>query len=164
MRKKGENKFGMLVDSGSETNLISSTMLEKLGLNLSAIEKTEQYNIKSSTNMVKNCILGRIQINMDLLLRSEDGNINSFARTKINFLVSSPEVELTKIILGTPFLSLNDMKMYFNTTSCKLTGNFITESGKKRVKLYTIYKEKPFLLTSNMTQISLGYNEVHFEL
>ena len=154
----------MLVDSGSETNLISSTMLEEIGLNINKLERTEQYNIKSSTEEVKNCILGRIQINMDLLLRSEDGNINNFARTKINFLVSSPEVELTKIILGTPFLSLNDMKMYFNMTSCKLTGNFITESGKKRVKLYTRYKEKPFLLTSNLTQISLGYNKVQFEI
>ena len=114
LRKKGENKssgltlFGMLVDSGSETNLISSTMLEKIGLNINAIERTEQYNIKSSTNMVKNCILGRIQINMDLLLRSEDGNINNFARTKITFLVSGPKVALTKIILGTPFLGTDD--------------------------------------------------------
>ena len=76
IRKRGHEKsqpltlFPMLVDSRSETNLISSQMLQEIGLSTSQIAKTDQYNIKSSTEEVKNCILGKIEIKLELLLQS----------------------------------------------------------------------------------------------
>ena len=134
----------MLVDSGSETNLISSQMLQQIGLNISQIVRTDMYNIKSSTEEVKNCILGKIQINLDLLLTSQEQQISNFARTKVQFLVSGPEVKLTKVILGTPFLGAHNINLIFNPTSCRVSGIFLTETGLDRVNLYTRYKEKDF--------------------
>ena len=96
-------------------------------------------------------------------MTSQEKHINNFARTKIQFLVSGPEVELTKIILGTPFLGAHEIQIFVNLTSCKLSGNFFTETGRNRVNLYTKYKEKNFLLTTNITQISPGYNNVEFK-
>ena len=153
----------MLVDSGSETNLISSQMLQEIGLSTSQIAITDQYNIKSSTEEVKNCILGKIEIKLELLLQSKDQLISNFARTKEQFLVAGPEVKFSKIILGNPFLGRHNMKLNFNPNSCRVSGSFLTETGYEKVNLSTKYKDKDFIISTNSTQISPGFSTVQFE-
>ena len=107
----------------------------EIGLSTSQIAKTDQYNIKSSTEEVKNCILGKIEIQLELLLQSKDQLISNFARTKEQFLVAGPEVKLSKIILGTPFLGRHNMKLNFKPNSCRVSGSFLTETDTKRLTL-----------------------------
>jgi hypothetical protein len=127
----------MLLDSGSEVDLISVKLLHTIGLSEAQIVKTQQYNIKSSTEIKLDCILGKIDLNLNLLLKNENNNTSQFGKCKETFLVSGPAVELYKVILGSPFLSKNSIKMFFNPNSCRVTGKFLTEMGFCRVNLFT---------------------------
>ena len=65
--------------------------------------------------------------------------------------------------MGTPWLKKHNGKLHFNQSGCKISGNFQTEMGFSRINLKTNYNEKKFMLSSNLTQINEGYNEVMFE-
>ena len=169
IKSKGKSKsehltlFPMLLDSGSEVNLIGIKMLEKLGLNVNQIIGTQQYNIKSSTEIKKNCILGKIDLNLNLLIKSDDESTSGFGKCKESFLVAGHDVILNKVILGTPFLGKHSIRMFFNPNSCRVVGNFLTETGFNKISLMTKYKEKTFLQSVNSTEIIQGMNNTTFK-
>ena len=77
--------------------------------------------------------------------------------------MAGPDVVLNKIILGTPFLGKNSIRMFFNPNSGRVIGNFLTETGFNKVNLMTKYKEKTFLQSVNSTEIFQGMNNTTFK-
>ena len=66
LRTKGPAEFcSILIDSGSEVNLISVEELGIIGLSTDKINRSQRYNIKSSTETVQDCILGEIEIRLN---------------------------------------------------------------------------------------------------
>ena len=104
-KTKGQIEFcSVLIDSGSEVNLVSVEELGVIGLSTDKINRSQRYNIKSSTETVQDCILGEIEIKLDLLIQNDINKISNFCRTKETFLVAAKSIKLEKIILGTPWL------------------------------------------------------------
>ena len=57
-KTKGLVEFSsVLIDSGSEVNLVSVEELGEIGLSVDKINRSARYNIKSSTETVQDCIL-----------------------------------------------------------------------------------------------------------
>ena len=60
----------------------------------------KKYNLRSSSELVTDCILGRIQLKMFVILKSDSKSQElHFGQTKVNLLVASDNVKLTKLIL-----------------------------------------------------------------
>ena len=54
----------VLLDSGSQVNVVSINKLKAIGLNENNIQSCQKYNLKSSTETTNYCILGTINVNM----------------------------------------------------------------------------------------------------
>merc|ERR1712082_373016 len=104
--EKSKKLYTGLLDTGAQASLISFNCLKDFGFNSRDIKKTgATLNIESTTGLVKDAILGTITIQIYILLRRKyTENARNFGRTKVTFLVASPEVNLNRIILGTPWL------------------------------------------------------------
>ena len=101
-----KNLYTALLDTGAQASLIGYNCLKEFGYKNRDIKKTgATLNIESTTGLVKNAILGTITIQIYIMLRRRNTeNSREFGRTKVTFLVASPEVNLNRIILGVPWL------------------------------------------------------------
>ena len=100
-----KNLYIALLDTGAQASLIGYSCLKDFGYTDRDIKKTgASLNIESTTGLVKDAILGTITINIYIMLRRSTENARNFGRTKVTFLVASPEVNLNRIILGTPWM------------------------------------------------------------
>merc|ERR1711888_104068 len=98
--------YTALLDTGAQSSLIGYSCLKDFGYTDRDIKKTGvSLNIESTTGLVNDAILGTITIQIYIMLRKKfTNNARNFGKTSITFLVASPEVNLTRIILGTPWL------------------------------------------------------------
>ena len=103
-----------LLDTGAQSSLIPWSILDKLGYTEKDIKKTNhELNLESTTGVVRNAIVGSISLPAYILLKKQftDGS-RRFGRTTITFLVASPEVSLSRIIIGTPWLKCSQVQLH----------------------------------------------------
>ena len=129
------------------------------------IQSCGKYNIKSSTDTVINCIKGTINVNMQLLLKNDENvKIFNFRKSTVKFLVADESVTLDRLLLGIPFLKEHCVKMHLNKNNCKMLGNFKTEQGYNKVRLYTTIGDRNIIQGVNLTEIKQGYSLVDFQI
>ena len=90
----------LLIDSGSDTNIISLKEVKQMGFSERDLQPCGSFTLNGSTGQVTDCFLGII--NITLYLQSKrDGKFYSH---KVLFYVSCPDLNLSQIILGQPYL------------------------------------------------------------
>ena len=89
---------------GAQASLISFNCLKDFGFSSHDIQKTGAIlNIEFSTELVKDAILGVITIKLFIMKHKIFENSREFGSTKITFLLTAPEVKLSRTILGVPW-------------------------------------------------------------
>jgi len=105
-----------LLDTGAQSSLIGWSCLTNSGYTEKDIKKTGlALNLESTTGIVNNAIMGTITVPAYIMLKRQfQDNSRRFGRTGITFLVASPEVQLTRIIIGTPWLRFAETQMFLS--------------------------------------------------
>ena len=142
--------YTVLLDSGAQSSILPWDIFQELGISSDKITKIRHcLNLQGSTGIHKNAIYGSLTINIFCMLKKKKENGKSFGRSKINFMVCSPEVKIEKIILGSPWLkSVNmDLQMSDSLGGDKAVCRLFSEGSSRRVSLQL--KQDNFQMTSN---------------
>ena len=93
-----------LVDSGAMANICPYQIFERLNLDTSKIVKlSHNLSLVGTTGSFSNAIMGVFTTNIYCLLKKQTHNYHRvFGHSRITFLVTRPEVKLTRLILGMP--------------------------------------------------------------
>ena len=113
--------YTALLDTGAQSSLIGYSCLTNFGYTEKDIKKTGlSLNLESTTGIVNNAIMGTITVQAYIMLQREyTDKTRRFGRTSITFLVASPEVNLARIILGTPWLKFVHTQMFLSKDKVK---------------------------------------------
>ena len=118
-----------LIDSGAECNILSLGALEEIfGMNKSDISPLNySLSLRSSTGICHNAVLGTVIIKLSILNESHrnTGSYHQWSTFRLKFMVTSSEVKLSRVILGTPFLSKHHVSLSF-TPRPSLSANVLS--------------------------------------
>ena len=97
--------YTSLLDSGAQSNILPWNIFQELEIGTDKVKKVQNsLNLQGTTGIHEDAIYGTLTINCFCLLKKKFENGRSFGRSKVTFLICSPEVKLQKIILGSPWL------------------------------------------------------------
>merc|ERR1712082_317576 len=113
--------YTALLDTGAQSSLIGYSCLTNFGYTEKEIKKSGlSLNLESTTGIVNDAIMGTITVQAYIMLRKKfTNNARNFGKTSITFLVASPEVQLTRIIIGTPWLRFAQTQMFLSKDKVK---------------------------------------------
>ena len=97
----------LLLDSGSDTNIISQQEIKNLGFSEKDLKPCGRFTLNGSTGQVNDCFIGIVSIILHL-----QGKNNEFYSSIVQFYVCSPDLNMSQIILGEPFLQSSQTKYY----------------------------------------------------
>ena len=119
IKQFGSNKINCaLIDTGAESNILSLEALEGM-FSMSRADISplnHQLALRGSTGLMTNAILGEVQIKLSLENTKMHKNlgVHRWSHCKVTFLVADPSVQLTKIILGAPFIERHRVSLCFS--------------------------------------------------
>ena len=121
----------LLLDTGSDSNIISLEEIKNLGFTEKDLKPCGRFTLNGSTGQVNDCFLGLVSINLHL-----QGKNNEFYSSTVQFYVCSPDLNLSQIILGEPFLRATETKIaYVNGCISVKSTLYNNQNKSKRVKL-----------------------------
>ena len=91
--------------------------------------------LQGTTGKHENAIYGTVTLDIFCLLKKNFDTGKSFGRSKITFLICSPEVKLNKIILGSPWLKSVTIDMRLADNGNKATARLFLRGDIHRVSL-----------------------------
>ena len=150
-----------LIDSGSDTNIISLKEVKQMGFSERDLQPCGSFTLNGSTGQVTDCFLGIIKITL-YLQSKRDGKFYSH---KVLFYVSCPDLNLSQIILGQPYLDETQTKIYYEnkciSVRSTLYDEHIKESKKVQLQLFSSLSGAELI---NEEEISKGQRSAVFSL
>ena len=92
-------------------------------------------NLQGTTGVHEDAIYGSLSITCFCLLKKTNSNGKSFGRSKVTFMVCSPEVKLQRIIMGSPWMKSVKMVLSMDDKEDKAVCRLFTEGSTRRCSL-----------------------------
>ena len=105
----GQNKFIVVLDTGSSFNILPYSHFKDLNIPLSNLCKTSKYTIQSATHKESDAVIGSIQLTMRIMNQDK-----SYQFVSCPFLVLREHLSLPTILLGNQFLYQTNTQMTYN--------------------------------------------------